>query len=71
MRRVRPPTNRLSTALAALHSKLLVLPSMDDADRKLVRQLTEDQAAAGKAFEAARVALDAALEKAAAYDNRA
>ena len=57
--------------LAALHSKLLVLPSMDDADRKLVRQLTEDQAAAGKAFEAARVALDAALEKAAAYDNRA
>ncbi len=56
--------------LEALNAKLLVLPSMDDTDRKLVRQLTEEQEAAGKAFEDARVALDAALEKAAAYDNR-
>ncbi len=38
-------------------------------DRKLLRQLTEEQAAAGKAFEAARFALDAALERAKARDN--
>ncbi len=52
-----------------LNSRLGALPSMENADRKLLRQLTEEQAAAGKAFEAARVALAAALEKARAHDN--
>ena len=56
--------------LETLNSTLSVLPSMDDADRQRVRQLTDEQTAARKAFEDARVALDVALEKTAAYDNR-
>ena len=52
-----------------LNSMLRALPSMDNSDRKLLRQLTEEQAAAGKAFEAARVALDAALQRARAHDK--
>ena len=52
-----------------LNSRLGALPSMDNADRKLLQQLTEEQAVAGKAFEAARVALSAALERAKARDN--
>ncbi len=52
-----------------LNSALSALPAMDNADRKLLQQLTEEQAAAGKAFEAARVALSAALERAKARDN--
>jgi len=48
----------------ALNATLSVLPSMDDADRTLSQQLTEEQAAAGEVFERARVALDAALERA-------
>ena len=43
--------------LETLNSTLSALSSMDNADRKLLRQLTEEQAAAGKAFKAARVAL--------------
>ena len=53
----------------ALNATLSVLPSMDDADRTLSQQLTEEQAAAGEAFEGARAALDAALERALAHDN--
>ena len=53
----------------ALNATLSVLPSMDDADRALSQQLTEEQAAAGEAFEGARAALDAALERARAHDN--
>ena len=53
-----------------LNSALRALPAMDDADRKLLQQLTEEQAAAGKAFEAARVALSAALERTKARDNQ-
>ncbi len=55
--------------LETLNSSLSAFPSMDNADRKLLRQLTEEQAAAGKAFEAARVALDAALQRARAHDK--
>ena len=55
--------------VATLNSRLSALPAMDNADRKLLQQLTEEQAAAGKAFEAARVALDAALKRAKARDN--
>ncbi len=53
----------------ALNATLSVLPSMDDADRTLSQQLSEEQAAAGEAFERARAALDAALERALAHDN--
>ncbi len=52
-----------------LNSRLSALPFFDNADRKLLRQVSEEQAAAGKAFEAARVALGAALERAQARDN--
>ena len=52
-----------------LNLALRALPAMDNADRKLLQQLTEEQAAAGKAFEAAQVALSAALETAKARDN--
>ncbi len=55
--------------LETLNSTLSALSSMDNADRKLLRQLTEEQAAAAKAFEAARVALDAALQRARAHDK--
>ena len=55
--------------LETLNSTLSALSSMDNADRKLLRQLTEEQAAAGKAFKAARIALDAALQRAKARDN--
>ena len=53
----------------ALSATFSVLPSPDDADRALRQQLTEEQAAAGEAFEGARATLDAALEKAFALDN--
>ena len=53
----------------ALTATLSVLPSIDEADRTLSQQLTEEQAAAGEAFEGARAALDAALERALAHDN--
>ncbi len=53
----------------ALTATLSVLPSMDEADRTLTRQLTEEQAAAEKAFEGASAALDAALERAFAHDH--
>ena len=53
----------------ALTATLSVLPSMDEADRTLSRQLTKEQAAAAKAFEGASAALDAALERAFARDN--
>ena len=53
----------------ALSATFSVLPSLDDADRALRQQLTEEQAAAGEAFEGARATLDAALEKAFALDN--
>ena len=52
-----------------LNSRLSTLPFLDDADRKLLLQLDEEQAAAGKAFKAARVALDTALKRAKARDN--
>ena len=52
-----------------LNSRLSTLPFLDDADRQLLRQLDEEQAAAGKAFKAARVALDTALKRAKARDN--
>ncbi len=55
--------------LETLNSALSALPAMDNADRKLLQQLTEEQAAAGKAFEVARVALDAALQRARAHDT--
>ncbi len=55
--------------LQTLNSALRALPAMDNADRKLLQQLTEEQAAAGKAFKAARVALDTALKRAKARDN--
>ena len=45
------------------------MPFLDTADRKLLRQLNEEQAAAGQAFKAARVALDTALKGAKARDN--
>ena len=53
----------------ALTATLSVLPSMDEADRTLSRQLTKEQAAAAKAFEGASAALDAALDRAFARDN--
>ncbi len=53
----------------ALTATLADSPSIDEADRTLSQQLTEEQAAAGEAFEGARAALDAALERALAHDN--
>ncbi len=53
----------------ALTATLSVLPSIDEADRTLSRQLTKKQAAAAKAFEGASAALDAALDRAFARDN--
>ncbi len=53
----------------ALNATLSVLPSMDETDRQLQQHLTDEQAAAGEAFEVARAALDAALERALAHDN--
>ena len=55
--------------LEKLNATLSVLPSIDEADRTLQQTLTEEQAAAGKAFEVARVALDAELQRARALDN--
>ena len=52
-----------------LNSRLGALPSMDTADRQLLRQLTEERVAAEKAFAAARVALDAALQRARAHEK--
>ncbi len=52
-----------------LNARLGALPSLDHADRTLLRQLTEEQAAARKAFEAAQVALRAALDRAKARDT--
>ena len=52
-----------------LNSRLSALPFLDTADRKLLRQLNEEQAAAAQAFKAARVALDTALKGAKARDN--
>ena len=54
----------------ALTATFSVLPSMDEADRTLRQQLTDDQAAAGTAFEGASTALDAALERAFAHDEK-
>ncbi len=53
----------------ALTATLADLSSIDEADRTLSRQLIEEQAEAGEVFERARVALDAALERALAHDN--
>ncbi len=54
----------------ALTATLADSPSIDEADRILSRQLTEEQAEAGEVFERARVALDAALERALARDDK-
>ena len=51
-----------------LSARLGMLPSMDATDRQLQQQLTDEQTAAGTAFEAAAVALEAALERARALD---
>ncbi len=53
----------------ALTATLADLSSIDEADRTLSRQLAEEQAEAGEVFERARVALDAALERALAHDT--
>ena len=55
--------------LEQLTARLCLLPSKDATDRQLQQQLTDEQAAAGTAFEAASVALGAALERARALDN--
>ena len=52
-----------------LTARLSLLPSTDAADRQLQQQLTDEQAAAGTAFEAAAVALEAALERTRALDH--
>ena len=52
-----------------LKAKLSLLPSLDDADRQRRQQLTDDLASAETAFDAVRVALGAALERARALDN--
>ena len=53
-----------------LTARLGLLPSMDATDRQLQQQLTDEQATAGKAFEAATVALETALQRALVLDNR-
>ena len=50
-----------------LNARLSTLPSMDEADRTLRRRLLEEREVAGKAFERARAALEAALERALAH----
>ena len=52
-----------------LTARLSLLPSTDATDRQLQQQLTDDQAAAGTAFEGASTALDATLERAFAHDH--
>jgi hypothetical protein len=53
-----------------LTARLSLLPSRDAIDRQLQQQFTEEQAAAGTAFEAATVALGVALERARALDAK-
>ncbi len=55
--------------LEQLDARLSLLPSTDARDRKLQQQLTDELAAAGKTFERARVALDAALQRMRAHDD--
>ena len=52
-----------------LTARLSLLPSTDATDRQLQQQLTDEQTAAATAFEAATVALQAALERARALDH--
>ena len=54
---------------AQLTARLGMLPSMDATDRQLQQHLTDEQAAAGTAFERASVALEAALQRARAHDT--
>jgi len=55
--------------LEQLTARLSLLPSMDATDRQLQQHLTDEQAAARKAFEVATTALDSALERARVHDN--
>ena len=50
--------------------RLGLLPSTDATDRQLQQQLIDAQAAAGKAFGVATVALEAALDRARAHDEK-
>jgi len=52
-----------------LTARFSLLPSRDATDRQLQQQFTDEQAAAGTAFEAATVALRVALERARALDT--
>ena len=54
-----------------LNATLSAWRFLDDGDRTLWQQLVEEQAAAGRAYEAAGVALDAALARARALDTEA
>ena len=56
--------------LTELLNRLSLLPSMDATDRQLQQHLIDDQAAAGKAFGVATVALETALDRARAHDEK-
>ena len=60
---------RATERLAALRATLGVVPSMDAADTEFLQQVIADQAAAGRAYEAAATDVVAAVEQAMARDN--
>ncbi len=60
---------RATERLAALRATLGVVPSMDAADTEFLQQVVADQAAAGRAYEAAATEVVAAVEQARAHDN--
>ena len=60
---------RATERLAALRATLSVFPSMDAADTEFLQQVIADQAAAGRAYEAAATDVVAAVEQARARDT--
>ena len=60
---------RATERLAALRATLGVVPSMDAADTEFLRCVVADQAAAGRAYEAAGADVVAAVEQAKAHEK--
>ncbi len=60
---------RATERLAALRATLGVVPSVDAADTEFLQQVVADQAAAGRAYEAAAAEVVAAVEKARAQEE--
>ena len=60
---------RATERLAALRATLGVVPSVGAADTEFLQQVVADQAAAGRAYEAAATEVVAAVEQARVHDN--